>query len=108
MTNLRIHWINKKFNVSIQSMQSKDDMAVSLMSMTPEAEELLLDRIAGEVRREQMEREQRGAQRDLRLKQRQDIQDERVKVFTFIIFFTFIHGCGRVIYFFKLCKALIG
>lgn len=63
-----------------QSMQSKDDMAVSLMSMTPEAEELLLDRIEAEVQREQAARDQLSAKRDQRAKQRQEIQAERVKV----------------------------
>ncbi|XP_053608889.1 amyloid-beta-like protein isoform X1 [Plodia interpunctella] len=63
----------------VQSMQSKDDMAVSLMSMTPEAEELLLDRIEAEVQREQAAREQMSAKRDQRTRQRQDIQNERAK-----------------------------
>ncbi|XP_046967802.1 amyloid-beta-like protein [Vanessa cardui] len=63
----------------VQSMQSKDDMAVSLMSMTPEAEELLLDRIEAEVQREQAAREQLNAKRDQRTRQRQDIQNERVR-----------------------------
>ncbi|XP_050344098.1 amyloid-beta-like protein isoform X2 [Nymphalis io] len=63
----------------VQSMQSKDDMAVSLMSMTPEAEELLLDRIEAEVQREQAAREQLNAKRDQRTHQRQDIQNERVR-----------------------------
>ncbi|KOB76451.1 Amyloid protein [Operophtera brumata] len=63
----------------LQSMQSKDDMAVSLMSMTPEAEELLLDRIEAEVQREQAARDQLSAKRDQRAKQRQEIQAERVK-----------------------------
>lgn len=63
-------------------MQSKDDMAVSLMSMTPEAEELLLDRIEAEVQREQAAREQLNAKRDQRTRQRQDIQNERAKVCT--------------------------
>lgn len=63
----------------VQSMQSKDDMAVSLMSMTPEAEELLLDRIEAEVQREQAAREQLSVKRDQRARQRQDIQIERVK-----------------------------
>ncbi|XP_028034590.1 amyloid-beta-like protein isoform X2 [Bombyx mandarina] len=63
----------------VQSMQSKDDMAVSLMSMTPEAEELLLDRIEAEVQREQAAREQLSVKRDQRAKQRQDIQNERTK-----------------------------
>ncbi|XP_060804245.1 amyloid-beta-like protein isoform X2 [Amyelois transitella] len=63
----------------VQSMQSKDDMAVSLMSMTPEAEELLLDRIEAEVQREQAAREQISAKRDQRTRQRQDIQSERAK-----------------------------
>ncbi|CAG4951057.1 unnamed protein product [Parnassius apollo] len=63
----------------VQSMQSKDDMAVSLMSMTPEAEELLLDRIEAEVQREQAAREQLNAKRDQRTRQRQDIQNERTK-----------------------------
>lgn len=62
-------------------MQSKDDMAVSLMSMTPEAEELLLDRIEAEVQREQAARDQLGAKRDQRTRQRQDIQNERIKVY---------------------------
>lgn len=61
-------------------MQSKDDMAVSLMSMTPEAEELLLDRIEAEVQREQAARDQLNAKRDQRTRQRQDIQNEREKV----------------------------
>lgn len=61
-------------------MQSKDDMAVSLMSMTPEAEELLLDRIEAEVQREQAARDQLSAKRDQRAKQREEIQAERVKV----------------------------
>lgn len=61
-------------------MQSKDDMAVSLMSMTPEAEELLLDRIEAEVQREQAARDQLNAKRDQRTKQRQEIQNERAKV----------------------------
>lgn len=61
-------------------MQSKDDMAVSLMSMTPEAEELLLDRIEAEVQREQAAREQLSAKRDQRTRQRQDIQSERARV----------------------------
>lgn len=55
-------------------------MAVSLMSMTPEAEELLLDRIEAEVQREQAAREQLNAKRDQRTRQRQDIQNERVRV----------------------------
>ncbi|KAJ2951573.1 hypothetical protein O0L34_g13725 [Tuta absoluta] len=63
----------------VQSMQSKDDMAVSLMSMTPEAEELLLDRIEAEVQREQQAREQMNVKRDQRTRQRQDIQNERTK-----------------------------
>ncbi|CAH0727152.1 unnamed protein product, partial [Brenthis ino] len=63
----------------VQSMQSKDDMAVSLMSMTPEAEELLLDRIEAEVQREQAAREQLNAKRDQRTRQRQDIQNERAR-----------------------------
>ncbi|XP_063364830.1 amyloid-beta-like protein isoform X1 [Cydia amplana] len=63
----------------VQSMQSKDDMAVSLMSMTPEAEELLLDRIEAEVQREQAAREQLSAKRDQRTRQRQDIQEERAR-----------------------------
>ncbi|XP_030037141.1 amyloid-beta-like protein isoform X2 [Manduca sexta] len=63
----------------VQSMQSKDDMAVSLMSMTPEAEELLLDRIEAEVQREQAAREQLSVKRDQRARQRQDIQNERAK-----------------------------
>ncbi|XP_063894480.1 amyloid-beta-like protein isoform X4 [Helicoverpa armigera] len=63
----------------VQSMQSKDDMAVSLMAMTPEAEELLLDRIEAEVQREQAARDQLNAKRDQRTRQRQDIQNERVK-----------------------------
>ncbi|KPJ12149.1 Beta-amyloid-like protein [Papilio machaon] len=63
----------------VQSMQSKDDMAVSLMSMTPEAEELLLDRIEAEVQREQAARDQLGVKRDQRTRQRQDIQNERIK-----------------------------
>ncbi|XP_034832549.2 amyloid-beta-like protein isoform X1 [Maniola hyperantus] len=63
----------------VQSMQSKDDMAVSLMSMTPEAEELLLDRIEAEVQREQAAREQLSAKRDQRTRQRQDIQNERAR-----------------------------
>ncbi|CAG9583354.1 unnamed protein product [Danaus chrysippus] len=63
----------------VQSMQSKDDMAVSLMSMTPEAEELLLDRIEAEVQREQAAREQLNAKRDQRTRQRQDIENERVR-----------------------------
>ncbi|KAI5643324.1 e2 domain of amyloid precursor protein domain-containing protein [Phthorimaea operculella] len=63
----------------VQSMQSKDDMAVSLMSMTPEAEELLLDRIEAEVQREQQAREQMNVKRDQRTRQRQDIQNERIK-----------------------------
>ncbi|XP_068627677.1 amyloid-beta-like protein isoform X2 [Battus philenor] len=63
----------------VQSMQSKDDMAVSLMSMTPEAEELLLDRIEAEVQREQAAREQLSVKRDQRVRQRQDIQNERAK-----------------------------
>ncbi|KAL4715783.1 hypothetical protein ACJJTC_006362 [Scirpophaga incertulas] len=63
----------------VQSMQSKDDMAVSLMSMTPEAEELLLDRIEAEVQREQAAREQLNTKRDQRTRQRQDIQNERAK-----------------------------
>ncbi|CAG9788336.1 unnamed protein product [Diatraea saccharalis] len=63
----------------VQSMQSKDDMAVSLMSMTPEAEELLLDRIEAEVQREQAARDQLNAKRDQRTRQRQDIQNERTK-----------------------------
>ncbi|XP_038212526.1 amyloid-beta-like protein isoform X5 [Zerene cesonia] len=63
----------------VQSMQSKDDMAVSLMSMTPEAEELLLDRIEAEVQREQAAREQLNAKRDQRTRQRQDIENERAK-----------------------------
>ncbi|XP_075976542.1 amyloid-beta-like protein isoform X3 [Anticarsia gemmatalis] len=63
----------------VQSMQSKDDMAVSLMSMTPEAEELLLDRIEAEVQREQAARDQLNAKRDQRSRQRQDIQNERAK-----------------------------
>ncbi|CAH0625614.1 unnamed protein product [Chrysodeixis includens] len=63
----------------VQSMQSKDDMAVSLMSMTPEAEELLLDRIEAEVQREQAARDQLNAKRDQRTRQRQDIQNEREK-----------------------------
>ncbi|XP_026313707.1 amyloid-beta-like protein isoform X2 [Hyposmocoma kahamanoa] len=63
----------------VQSMQSKDDMAVSLMSMTPEAEELLLDRIESEVQREQAARDQLNAKRDQRTRQRQDIQNERAK-----------------------------
>lgn len=61
-------------------MQSKDDMAVSLMSMTPEAEELLLDRIEAEVQREQAARDQLSLKKDQRSKQRQEIQAERVKV----------------------------
>ncbi|XP_045524453.1 amyloid-beta-like protein isoform X3 [Pieris brassicae] len=63
----------------VQSMQSKDDMAVSLMSMTPEAEELLLDRIEAEVQREQAAREQLNAKREERTRQRQDIENERAK-----------------------------
>lgn len=63
----------------IQSMQSKDDIAVSLMSMTPEAEELLLDRIGAEVQREQSARDQLQTKRDQRVKQREDIQNERAK-----------------------------
>ncbi|CAH2041276.1 unnamed protein product, partial [Iphiclides podalirius] len=63
----------------VQSMQSKDDMAVSLMSMTPEAEELLLDRIEAEVQREQAARDQLSVKRDQRTRQRQDIQNERAK-----------------------------
>ncbi|XP_063894479.1 amyloid-beta-like protein isoform X3 [Helicoverpa armigera] len=57
----------------------QDDMAVSLMAMTPEAEELLLDRIEAEVQREQAARDQLNAKRDQRTRQRQDIQNERVK-----------------------------
>ncbi|XP_048483397.1 amyloid-beta-like protein isoform X2 [Plutella xylostella] len=63
----------------VQSMQSKDDMAVSLMSMTPEAEELLLDRIEAEVQREQAAREQLNVKRDQRTRQRQDIEEERAR-----------------------------
>lgn len=66
-------------------MQSKDDMAVSLMSMTPEAEELLLDRIEAEVQREQAARDQLNAKRDQRTRQRQDIQNERAKVRVYVI-----------------------
>lgn len=61
-------------------MQSKDDMAVSLMSMTPEAEELLLDRIEAEVQREQTARDELNVKRDQRVKQREEIQNERTKV----------------------------
>ena len=68
-------------------MQSKDDMAVSLMSMTPEAEELLLDRIEAEVQREQAARDQLNAKRDQRTRQRQDIQNERAKVSEILQFF---------------------
>lgn len=70
-------------------MQSKDDMAVSLMSMTPEAEELLLDRIEAEVQREQAAREQLNAKRDQRTRQRQDIQNERVRVSVIVFFCPF-------------------
>lgn len=70
-------------------MQSKDDMAVSLMSMTPEAEELLLDRIEAEVQREQAAREQLNAKRDQRTRQRQDIQNERVRVSVTVFFCPF-------------------
>ncbi|GBP37869.1 Amyloid-beta-like protein [Eumeta japonica] len=63
----------------VQSMQSKDDMAVSLMSMTPEAEELLLDRIEAEVERQQTAKDQLNAKRDQRTKQRQDVQNERTR-----------------------------
>ncbi|XP_050677428.1 amyloid-beta-like protein isoform X3 [Leptidea sinapis] len=55
----------------------QDDMAVSLMSMTPEAEELLLDRIEAEVQREQAAREQLDVKRDQRIRQRLEIEDER-------------------------------
>ncbi|XP_049875348.1 amyloid-beta-like protein isoform X3 [Pectinophora gossypiella] len=65
--------------VQVRSMQSKDDMAVSLMSMTPEAEELLLDRIEAEVQREQQAREQMNVKREQRTRQRQDIQNERAR-----------------------------
>lgn len=61
-------------------------MAVSLMSMTPEAEELLLDRIEAEVQREQAAREQLNAKRDQRTRQRQDIQNERVRVNVTVFF----------------------
>lgn len=72
-----INWYETQI---FQSMQSKDDMAVSLMSMTPEAEELLLDRIEAEVQREQAARDQLNVKRDQRTRQRQDIQNERAKV----------------------------
>lgn len=64
-------------------------MAVSLMSMTPEAEELLLDRIEAEVQREQAAREQLNAKRDQRTRQRQDIQNERVRVSVTVFFCPF-------------------
>lgn len=61
-------------------MQSKDDQAVSLMSMTPEAEELLLERIESEVQREQNARTQQAAKREQRTRARQDLQIERTRV----------------------------